>query len=72
MHIRQKCLDDLMTTFLLRICLKTECFTKSPIPSTAPLLRLVEWDKLWGDNPLLNFVKNSYLFGKFAIELVAQ
>ena len=26
---------------------------------------------LWGDNPLLNFVKNSYLFDKFAIELVA-
>ena len=33
-----KCLGDLMATFLLRMCLKIVCFTKTPIPSTAPLL----------------------------------
>ena len=30
-----------------------------------------EYDKLCGDAALLNFVKNSYLFDKFLIELVA-
>ena len=30
-----------------------------------------EQDELWGDTHLLNYVKNSYLFDKLVIELVA-